>query len=170
MRRAYRRFGGFTMVELVVTMIIVGVLGAIILPRLSGNATAGTTFADRIAATLLLAQKTAVTRRRLVCVTVAPRAVTLRMASSNPATNPANACRNNLWPGSQDDADAAISDASVAASSDEGLVGTTLFFLPNGDIRSGAAGGAFARGAIAVRASGQKVRTITIDGRTGHVD
>jgi MSHA pilin protein MshC len=163
----HRRAGaGFTLVELIVTMIIVGVLAAAVLPRLSNTANAATTFADRMVATLVLAQKTAVTHRRLVCVDTAARALTLFIATINPATD----CPKVKLVG-QDDADTTTNDTAVAASSANGLVGTRLYFLPNGDIRMAVAG-AYASGTILVKVAGQTnaVRGIAIDGRTGYVD
>jgi MSHA pilin protein MshC len=167
---------GFTLVELIVTMIIVGVLAAFMLPRMSNGAdTAGDAFADRILATLRLAQKTAVTHRRLVCVTMGAKALQLRIATSNPTTpsnpsNPSTACNAPLK--GQDDGESATTNSDVSATGSN-IVGTTLFFLPNGEIRRDTAGGALvgdANGTIAVQISGRTARSIQIEGTTGYVD
>lgn len=60
---------GFTLVELVVTMIVVGVLAVVVLPRfalLGGFDAVG--FADQLKANLRFAQKTAIAERRLVAI------------------------------------------------------------------------------------------------------
>jgi len=61
---------GFTLVELVMTMIIIGILAVVALPRfdlLSGFDEIG--FRDKVKATLEYARKSAVAQRRYVCVT-----------------------------------------------------------------------------------------------------
>lgn len=63
---------GFTLIELVVTMIVVGILAVVALPRLSllrGYDEVG--YRDKVKATLEYARKAAVAQRRNVCVQVA---------------------------------------------------------------------------------------------------
>lgn len=60
---------GFTLVELVMTMIVVGILAVVVLPRfdlLSGFDEIG--YRDQVKATLEYARKAAVAQRRYVCV------------------------------------------------------------------------------------------------------
>jgi MSHA pilin protein MshC len=155
------------MAELVVIIVIMGVLAAVIVPKLTNGSDAeAATFADRILATLRVAQKAAVAKRRLVCVQTAPMAFLLRMAKLNPA--PAGACTFAL--DGQSDSDSATTDTSVAATSSNSLIGTQLYFQPNGQITTDPAGQNPAAGNIVVSARGTQVRTITIEGATGYVD
>jgi MSHA pilin protein MshC len=62
---------GFTMIELIVVMIIIGIMAVTVLPRfdlLKGYDEIG--FRDRVKATLEYARKAAVAQRRYTCVTV----------------------------------------------------------------------------------------------------
>jgi len=66
------REGGFTLVELVVTLIIIGLLAAVIAPRFIGNnAFASRGFYDEAQSVVRYAQKTAIAWRRpvYICVT-----------------------------------------------------------------------------------------------------
>lgn len=72
------REAGFTTVELVVTLVIIGILASIALPRFQSN-TAFTQrgFSDEVRAALRYAQKLAITKRREVCVDLLPAGLTL---------------------------------------------------------------------------------------------
>lgn len=73
---------GFTLVELIVTMIVVGILAVTILPRLADRgAFDARGFRDGTLSVLRYAQKSAVAQRRRVCVTFGAGAVNLRIAS-----------------------------------------------------------------------------------------
>lgn len=156
MRHALRRrAAGFTIVELVVVMILIGVIAAIGVPRLMGdNAVAAAAFGDDVVSALRTAQKSAVAKRRLVCATVDATAVTLRVA----AQAGAGACDTDL-PGEP----YATGAGGVSASTH------TLFFQPNGTITTDAAGGTLASGQVAIRLNGNAQRTIGFEGSTGHV-
>ena len=62
---------GFTLVELVTIMILVGILAAVAIPRMDTSMYHAVQFHDQTVAALRFAQKTAVSHRRLVCVTFA---------------------------------------------------------------------------------------------------
>lgn len=82
MRRAE---AGFTIAELVVTLVIVGVLAAVAIPRfIASDAFEGRSFHDEVAALLRYGQKAAIAQRRTVCVQfgAAARSVQLRIASA----------------------------------------------------------------------------------------
>ncbi len=84
---------GFTLVELVVMIIIIGVLAVAAMPRFFDRTDFDARgFFDATMSTLRYAQKTAVAQRRTVCVTFSaagavPASVTLRVASAFGATS-----------------------------------------------------------------------------------
>ena len=89
--------GSFTLVELIMTMVIIGILAAVAAPRFfNNNVFQSRGFADQVQATLRYAQKEAIAHRRNVCVTFtlpAPSTITLRIATLAGA---ASACDANL--------------------------------------------------------------------------
>lgn len=74
---------GFTLVELIVTLVVVGILAVAIVPRFANKADFDARgFFDGTAAILRYAQKSAVAQRRTVCVAFgADSSVTLTIAS-----------------------------------------------------------------------------------------
>lgn len=122
-----RRSGGFTLTELVMVIVIMGVLAAVALPRLSNVSDfRALEFRDRTVAALRYAQKTATSHRRHVCVTITDSTVTLTIAS---AQGMLAACDTPLSiPGS---------GANIVASADPANAKFSVFpvalgFYPNG--------------------------------------
>lgn len=97
-RRTCTRASGFTTVELVVTLVIVGILAAIALPRFQDtSAFTQLGFSDEVRAALRYAQKLAIAKRREVCVDFLPAGGGLpdRLALTfNPTTVVGAACTN----------------------------------------------------------------------------
>jgi len=70
---------GFTLVELIMTMVIIGIISAVAAPRFfDNNVFQARGFADQVQASLRYAQKTAIAQRRTVCVAFAMPAPPLR--------------------------------------------------------------------------------------------
>ncbi len=80
-RRAHQR--GFTLVELVMTMVLLGVLAAVAAPRIfNTNDFNARGFHDETLAMLRYAQKTAIAQRRTVCVTFGTNTLALAIAAA----------------------------------------------------------------------------------------
>ncbi len=75
---------GFTMVELIIVIVLLGILSVSVLPRLSGSNEFRTVqLRDEVTAALRFAQKTAVSHRRRVCVNVVDNVLSLQIAETH---------------------------------------------------------------------------------------
>jgi len=72
-----RHEGGFTMVELVMVILILGILAVFVMPRMDTSVYRALEFHDQTVAALRYAQKTATSHRRMVCVAFSASTVTL---------------------------------------------------------------------------------------------
>jgi len=80
---AGRRQLGFTLVELVMVLVLVGVLAMFVAPRMfNRNDFEARGFHDQVMSTLRFAQKTAIAQRRVVCVAFTPTTITLTRAAT----------------------------------------------------------------------------------------
>jgi MSHA pilin protein MshC len=148
---------GFTLVELVLVLVLLAVLSAVAIPRLSGADTfKALAFSEQVRATMRLAQKTAVSHRRLVCASFTASSVTLNIATGFPAT----ACDINLPPPTDGTAYATSGSATLSPV-------TALYFQPSGLVTSDAAGSSTVNPAVLTISN---ARSVTIYGDTGYVD
>jgi prepilin-type N-terminal cleavage/methylation domain-containing protein len=68
---------GFTLVELIMVMVLMGILATVALPRFNFSGIDEAGFRDKVKATLEFARKSAVAQRRITCVALAGNSLTL---------------------------------------------------------------------------------------------
>jgi len=86
-RSSGRRIGdaqhGFTLIELIMTMIIIGILAVFVAPRFfDANIFKSRGFADQVQASLRYAQKEAIAQHRFVCVAFTGTSITLSIGTT----------------------------------------------------------------------------------------
>lgn len=152
------RQAGFTLVELIAILIVVGVLAVVAMPKLdAGSSLRNDAARDEVLAALRLAGQTAQSHRRLVCAEVTSSAVTLRIASARGAT----AC-DTAYAGP--DGQAAFTANAGGATLSLAPAGT-LYFQPDGRVTSDGAGATSSSRTLTV----SNASSITIAGETGYV-
>lgn len=146
---------GFTLIELVTVLVLVGVLSAVALPSLSGiQSFRATEFRAEVVAGLRFAQKVAVSHRRLVCAAFASNSLTLSIDHDRNGTCDGRAI--NL-PGRTSNV---IQGAGAGANFT--TVPQALFFQPDGRIFD--AGGNTVSLSLTIDGV-----TVLLEGRTGYV-
>lgn len=172
MKPAMRRQRGFTMVELITVMVLIGVLAAIGIPRLMGNdSTAALVFGEQVVNAVRHAHKTAIARRRLVCATLSGKTVRLRIRET-PGLPASGAVACTLGIGVSDTEYDSTSSSTVEGRGGFAEAATVaLFFHPDGSITRDAAGTAFVNSAdtLQIMDGGVAQRTISMEGTTGYV-
>lgn len=154
---------GFTMVELIAIVLVLGILAVVVAPRLSSAlALGGSAWRDQVVAALKTARSLAQGHRRLVCATVATGTVSLAIAATNPPTSPANGCGSALVGADGSSAWARDSGSHATTQSPSG----TLYFQPDGRITSDGAGTSTVSTSITIAGE----TAITLNGVTGLVD
>jgi len=152
-----RHARGFTMVELIAVLVLMGVLSVVALPRLGGmSALRGSGWRDQVQASLRHAATLAQGHRRLVCASIGSQSVTLRIASGNPASS----C-NSALPGGDGDARWAWDSNAPTTSASP----ATLYFQPDGRVSSDGAGSSTVNASISI--SGESA--LSVVGETAHV-
>jgi len=159
MSARFTESGGFTLVELVAVLLLLGVLAAVALPRLTGMGEFRTdAWRAQALAGLRLAAATAVGHRRLVCASfAADGSLSLSMAGSNPASS----CSHPL-PGP----DGAPAFAEAAGTAVSVSAAGPLYFQPNGRVSRDGAGQQVENRSI----TGSGIAAITVYGESGHAE
>ena len=147
--------GGFTLVELVLIIVLLGILSVVILPRFNASGFTGDLFRDEVASVLRYAQKAATSRRRLVCVSIEPRTVSLAVATAAGATS----CNQNLQ----------LAGGGTTLESKDTAVTISpaplmLYFQPNGRITADGSATTIYNASLSINEA-----QLTIVGETGHV-
>ncbi|MBB5204603.1 prepilin-type N-terminal cleavage/methylation domain-containing protein [Inhella inkyongensis] len=150
---------GFTLIELVAVLLLVGVLAVAVLPRLSGLGELRIdAWREQAAAGLRLAAATAVGHRRLVCASLSSSGeLALEVAQAPDAT----ACGNPLT-----GPDGLAQVAQAVGNTVTATPAATLYFQPNGRVSQDAAGAQVSN--FVISASGMS--DLLVYGQSGHVE
>jgi len=148
------------MVELIVIMVIGGILAAYAVPKMTAAINMRQdTWRDEIVSALRYAQKGAVARRRLTCVTITTTTVSITAAAANPAVT-CTAAMAGL-DGNAVFATAAHSDAATAVAPSG-----TIYFQPDGRVTTDGAGATAANRTITMLGASN----VVVYGETGYVE
>lgn len=150
---------GFTLVELIVVMVILGILAVVAVPRFVGRQVFDTRGVfDEVGAALRYARQQAVAQRREVCVTLAAGSVSIARAKSPPPGRCDAALLNPATGG--DYLLPMPSGVALAANGATAALPVTLRFDALGRLLDGAAG---------VRVTGDGSLCLAVEAETGYV-
>lgn len=158
--RFSRRARGFTLVELVMILIILGILAIFAMPRLDKNIFEQRAFHDQFKAALQYARKAAVAQRRYVCVTLSGGNAVFTVDTRTPEATAAHCNGTNELDLTLPVADARCGSATNRICPPDGIAlagPASLAFTP--------AGGATASASYAI--TGQPA--ITVEAQSGYV-
>lgn len=148
---------GFTLTELIVTLVLVAVLAIFIVPRLGGvNAVRERSDYDKVLSTLNYARQAAVARRRYVCLTFASSSITLTFDNTLPESVGIPSCTTALDLGWKEK-DCPVTNQTCLKYSSMSPVPTSFRFDPLGR----------ASATVSVTITG--LPAITVEAETGYV-
>jgi len=151
---------GFTVVELLAVLILVGVLAAVALPRLNAvDGLRSDNWREQTIAGLRLAQATAVGHRRLVCASFNGSRLQLQIAAVNPASSCSSALRG---PDGSSDFGSTLPASGGVTVAPAG----TIYFQPSGRATLDGAGTQVSARSLSVSGTA----AITVHGESGHVE
>ena len=148
---------GFTLVELIVTLLLLGILAVVAIPKMSGmKVIQQRGDYDKVVSTLDYARRSAIAQRRNVCVAISSNAVTLTVDASPPEAN-SGTCANNLALPSPDSQCGAVTNRTCTKTLTITPSTTPFTFDPLG------------RASTPVTITVSGFPTITVEGETGYV-
>lgn len=146
---------GFTLIELIMVLVLLGVLAIVLVPRLNTRDFDARGFHDETLALMRYAQKTAIAQRRTVCVAFGPGLVALTITATAGSTS----CPGNALVGPRGESSAQVSARA----------GVTFVVQP-GDFYFDGLGQPSAGRSFQVTGNGSLVgKTITVEAGTGYV-
>jgi len=146
---------GFTLVELIMVLVLLGVLAIVLVPRINTRDFDARGFHDDTLALLRYAQKTAIAQRRAVCVTFGPGSATVSIVAAAGST----ACPGGSLAGPRGEVPATAAARSGVA-----------YVVQPGDFSFDGLGQPSAARSFEVAGNGIPLgRTITVEATTGYV-
>ncbi len=150
---------GFTLVEMVVVIVILGILAAVAVPRIVGRvAFEELGFADQVLASIRYAQKIAIAERREICLVFT--ATTLALQRTVAPATPGSACD----PANPVNLPGSSAPYIAVAPANVGLASAPAGFAFDG------MGRPVPNAAANVTVTGGGIRTITVAAETGYVN
>jgi MSHA pilin protein MshC len=147
--------GGFTLIELTVVLLLIGILAVAVAPRFANRAVFDERgFVDQVRAAIQFARKSAVAQRRNVCVAVSGGGLNITRAQ---AAGASAACTVALVDPATGGAFVASAPAGVSLSPAVNLVFDALGRLASPDATT------------AITVSGLDASVVTVERETGHV-
>lgn len=158
---------GFTLIELVMTLVVVGILAVFAVGRMDFVPTFEQRgVRDKLIAGLAYARKAAVGQRRNVCVAIAAGTVTFTLDTRTPETAGAAACNGSssvplALPSPDRDCGGGVS--AICSRANTAIAGGSAFLFD-------AQGAASATVVFTVTVPGQPATTVTVNAQTGYVN
>jgi len=159
---AWRRGRGFTLIEMIMVMVMIGILAVVVVPRLDMRVFKDVGFRDKARGALEYARKAAVAQRRNVQVSLAGNNLTFQIDNVGPEAVGAGTYPRNLTLPATDPACGGATNQVCAPTGSNGVTLTgpaTLTFSPLGRPNA----------AASYTVTGASTFTLTVEAETGLV-